>query len=72
MLAKLAHHIIRLTMGGLLLTACTVTSANRPVGTELCAGGFYTLYDTNGMVRGDTNAETTAYAVLALCAAEKP
>ncbi len=41
-------------------------------GTAPCAGGFYTLYDATGMVRGDTNTETTAYAVLALCAVEEP
>lgn len=36
-------------------------------GAEPCAGGFYTLYDATGTVKGDTNTETTAYAVLALC-----
>lgn len=40
-------------------------------GAEPCAGGFYTLYDATGMVRGDTNTETTAYAVRALCAMER-
>lgn len=39
-------------------------------GAEPCAGGFYTLYDDQ--IRGDTNTETTAYAVLALCAVAGP
>ncbi len=32
----------------------------------LYAGGFYTFYDAKGVPQGDTNTETTAYAILAL------
>jgi hypothetical protein len=32
----------------------------------LYAGGFYTLYNAEGVPQGDTNTETTAYAILAL------
>lgn len=32
------------------------------------SGGFYTLYDVVGVPQGDTNTETTAYALLALLA----
>ncbi|MBX3002294.1 MAG: hypothetical protein KF893_27465, partial [Caldilineaceae bacterium] len=32
------------------------------------SGGFYTLYCSNGKMAGDTNTETTSYALLALLA----
>ncbi len=33
---------------------------------QICAGGFYTLYDDRGTPVGDTNTETTSYAILGL------
>lgn len=33
---------------------------------QICAGGFYALYDESGRPVGDTNTETTAYAILGL------
>ncbi len=38
---------------------------------QASSGGFTTLYDAQGVPQGDTNTETTSYAILALIALER-
>ncbi len=63
-LALYTAQVIGEPMEPIILQALLAKQAGPSEG--LYAGGFYTLYNANRVPQGDTNTETTAYAILAL------